>query len=199
MPAASVLLVPVPDAEATVAPFRRGLDPTYRQKMPAHVTVLVPFMPPTMIDDAVIDNLTSLFRGFGGFEFVLREMNWFDKRVLYLEPEPAEPFRLITTAVVKQFPDYPPYEGAFDDIVPHLSDRRARALAKAPLANAARRDPRGAVAPHFCVRIRDLAHGAPRERAALASSAHVRTPVIERIVNHHDFERAVSTLPRPLL
>jgi len=121
MPAASVLLVPVPDAEATVAPFRRGLDPTYRQKMPAHVTVLVPFMPPMMIDDAVIDNLTSLFRGFGGFEFVLRELNWFDKRVLYLEPEPAEPFRLITTAVVKQFPDYPPYEGAFDDIVPHLT------------------------------------------------------------------------------
>ena len=27
MPAISVLLVPVPDAEATVAPFRRGLDP----------------------------------------------------------------------------------------------------------------------------------------------------------------------------
>jgi 2'-5' RNA ligase len=121
MPTISVLLVPVPEAEAAVAPFRRRLDPTYRQQMPAHVTVLVPFLAPSMIDDAVIGELTSLFQEIPGFTFALRETRWFDKRVLYLAPDPSEPFRRMTAALVERFPDHPPYEGAFEDVIPHVT------------------------------------------------------------------------------
>ena len=36
-------------------------------------------------------------------------------------PEPAEPFRHLTRAVWAAFPDFPPYGGAFDGSVPHLT------------------------------------------------------------------------------
>jgi hypothetical protein len=41
--------------------------------------------------------------------------------VLYLAPEPAEPFAALTEAVVSSYPEYPPYVGEFDTIVPHLT------------------------------------------------------------------------------
>ncbi len=46
---------------------------------------------------------------------------WFDADVLWLAPKPAEPFRLLTAAVWAAFPDYPPYGGAFDGSIPHLT------------------------------------------------------------------------------
>ncbi|NIQ97618.1 MAG: 2'-5' RNA ligase family protein, partial [Desulfuromonadales bacterium] len=41
--------------------------------------------------------------------------------VLYLGPEPDWPFRDLTVAIWKRFPDHPPYGGRHRDIVPHLS------------------------------------------------------------------------------
>ena len=40
---------------------------------------------------------------------------------LYLVPEPDEPFILLTEAIVREFPEYPPYGGKFTEIVPHLT------------------------------------------------------------------------------
>lgn len=34
---------------------------------------------------------------------------------------PDAPFRALTAAVVRRFPGYQPYGGAFDDVVPHLT------------------------------------------------------------------------------
>ena len=41
--------------------------------------------------------------------------------VVYLEPEPDEPFRRLTNALAAAFPDYPPYEGVHEEVVPHLT------------------------------------------------------------------------------
>ncbi len=41
--------------------------------------------------------------------------------VLYLAPDPDEPFVRLTEAVCEAYPEYPPYGGAFDTIVPHLT------------------------------------------------------------------------------
>lgn len=89
--------------------------------MPAHVSLIVPFAPARVIDDDVKKSLRVLFERFARFEFVLREPGWFDRRVLFLSPEPSEPFRDMTRALVRAYPDYPPYEGAFNDIVPHVT------------------------------------------------------------------------------
>lgn len=41
--------------------------------------------------------------------------------VLYLAPEPDEPFRQLIQAVVDCFPNSQPYGGTFDKIFPHLT------------------------------------------------------------------------------
>jgi len=41
--------------------------------------------------------------------------------VLYLAPDPAEPFCDLTRAIWAWYPEVPPYGGKWPDIVPHLS------------------------------------------------------------------------------
>lgn len=43
---------------------------------------------------------------------------------LYLSPEPFEPFVALTSLLVRNFPEYAPYRGEFDAIVPHLTIAR---------------------------------------------------------------------------
>ena len=41
--------------------------------------------------------------------------------MLYLAPEPDDGFRRLTEAVVQEWPEAPPYGGAYDDNIPHLT------------------------------------------------------------------------------
>ena len=41
--------------------------------------------------------------------------------LVWIEPEPAEPFATLTAAVAARWPDYPPYGGRFDTVIPHLT------------------------------------------------------------------------------
>jgi 2'-5' RNA ligase len=40
---------------------------------------------------------------------------------VYLIPEPSAPFAALTAAIATRFTGYPPYEGAFDEVIPHLT------------------------------------------------------------------------------
>lgn len=55
------------------------------------------------------------------FECSFRRWGWFGQDVLWLVPDPDEPFRALTDAVWHAFPQHPPYGGAHDDVVPHLT------------------------------------------------------------------------------
>jgi len=120
-PAESGLVVPVPAATAAVAPWRERLDPSAVHGVPAHVTVLYPFVPPDEISDGVVSTLQGLFAGVAPFDFVLDRVAWFGDTVVYIAPAPAAPFVALTKLVQARFPAYPPYEGAFDDVTPHLT------------------------------------------------------------------------------
>ncbi|HEX5586670.1 MAG TPA: 2'-5' RNA ligase family protein [Acidimicrobiia bacterium] len=113
--------MPVPAATAVVAPWRERLDPSAVHGVPAHVTVLYPFMPPDEISDGVVRTLRALFAGAAPFDFALARVAWFGDTVVYLAPEPAAPFVALTNLVQARFPAYRPYEGAFDDVTPHLT------------------------------------------------------------------------------
>lgn len=120
-PSQTGLIVPVPDAEPVVGRHRARLDPAASWGVPAHVTVLYPFLPPAAVDDAVLRTLGSLFGAFPSFAARLTRVEWFDADVVWLAPEPGEPFRRLTAAVSDRFPSVPPYGGAFPDVVPHLT------------------------------------------------------------------------------
>jgi 2'-5' RNA ligase len=88
--------------------------------MPPHVTILFPFLPASGVDARVLADLEALFTEHPEFDFKLTEIRRF-AGVLYLAPEPAEPFKRLTEAVVRHYPDYPPYGNPSLEIIPHLT------------------------------------------------------------------------------
>ncbi len=117
----SALIVEIPDAEPAVARHRERLDASARVGIPAHITVLAPFVPPAKIDTAVLTQLERLFAAVRGFGFRLDHTDWFGDAVLWLAPRDLGPFRALTQRVFEAFPDFPPFGGQFDDVVPHLT------------------------------------------------------------------------------
>ena len=117
----SALVVLVPEADHLVKPFRDRYDPSAASGMPAHITLLYPFKPLDQIDEIAMRNLRRCFGGFAPIRFALGSIRTFPAQVLYLAPEPADPFRRLTLAIWERFPETPPYAGKWPDIVPHVS------------------------------------------------------------------------------
>jgi 2'-5' RNA ligase len=117
----STLVVLVPSAEATVGRLRRKLDRSAAWAVPVHITVLYPFAAPDSISEHLAVRLSELLRRFRSFDFALSTIGWFDERVVYVAPDPAAPFVEITNAIAAEFPEYEPYGGAYDQVVPHLT------------------------------------------------------------------------------
>ncbi|RYU09737.1 2'-5' RNA ligase family protein [Nocardioides iriomotensis] len=116
------VVVLVPEADAAVGAQRSRLDRSAGWGVGAHVTVLFPWLPPDRHSEEDLVRLAAAVASVPAFPCEFRRTAWFDEDVVFLEPEPAEPFRALTRAVWAAFPDHPPYEGAFDDeVTPHLT------------------------------------------------------------------------------
>lgn len=116
----TALAAVVPEAEPVVGRWRLRFDPSAAVGVPAHVTVLVPFLPIERIDAAVRDELGAIFGGHAPFTVRFDRCRRFPG-VLYLAPTPDRPFRALTEAVVARWPEAPPYGGRFAEIIPHLT------------------------------------------------------------------------------
>jgi 2'-5' RNA ligase len=85
-----------------------------------HLTVIDPFVPTFLLDADVLAGVREVLEGFEPFTYELAGVRRFPG-VLYLAPEPADPFIAITQALWQRFPEHPPYEGQFEEIVPHVT------------------------------------------------------------------------------
>lgn len=132
----SAFIVEVPEAEPYVAALRERLDPSARLGLPAHVTLLYPFMAPERIGSAVLDRARAIAASTAPFAYRLAGIRRFPG-VLYLAPRPAAPFVELTLRLAAEFPEHPPYGGRHERIVPHLtvaqSDTQQRAAAEIEL------------------------------------------------------------------
>ena len=108
----SALLVPVFNADAVFGAVRERLDPAAKRGVPAHITVLYPFLAPEALDPAVLSELRSFFAAHASFRFSLSRTAWFGDSVLWLAPEPDAPFRVLTDAVAARWPDHTRTEAA---------------------------------------------------------------------------------------
>jgi hypothetical protein len=88
-PSQTALIVPVPAAEPVVGRHRAALDRVASWGIPAHLTVLYPFLPPPQVGAPVRAALRTLFAGFASFEVELSRVAWFGSEVLWLAPEPT--------------------------------------------------------------------------------------------------------------
>ena len=116
----TAVVVAVPEAEPLVAEWRAKYDWSAQRGVPAHITLLYPFVPTDRVDDDVLQELRALFAARPAFSISLPRVARFDE-VAWLAPEPSEPFAELTRVIVERFPDYPPYEGLHDEVIPHLT------------------------------------------------------------------------------
>ncbi|WP_199042584.1 2'-5' RNA ligase family protein [Glycomyces salinus] len=116
----TALLATIEEAEPLVGRWRERFDPSAASGVPAHVTVLAPFLNAELLDTEVVEELRALFGGFGAFTVRFERCAYFPD-LLYLEPTPDEPFRALTESVVERWPEAPPYAGKHPDLVPHLT------------------------------------------------------------------------------
>ena len=126
----SALLLTVPAAEAAVGPHRARLDASARDGVPAHLTVLYPFLPPDEIDPGVLAELSRLFAAAPRFSFTLDRVRWFDESVVWLGPSDESPFLALTARAAATYPSCPPYGGIYQDVVPHLTIGHVGSLAE---------------------------------------------------------------------
>ena len=117
---ASALIVRIPEAEGLVGALRERHDASARLGVPAHVTLVYPFVENERIDAALLAHVASALEGVAAFDFVLARAGRF-AATAYLAPEPAPPFIALIERLVGAFPAFPPFGGQFAAIVPHIT------------------------------------------------------------------------------
>jgi 2'-5' RNA ligase len=110
-----------PEAEPLIGAVYRVHSGAGADGMTPHVTLLVPFVPSGELGRDVDARLRAVFGSFRPFDYALTRLERFAGHILYLAPEPSTPFAELTHALWSEFPDYPPYEGIHDDVVPHVT------------------------------------------------------------------------------
>lgn len=124
----TALIVRIPEAEPAVRDWRERIDPAARAGagVPAHVSVLYPFLPEDLIDASVHARIAAALRPHHAFDLHFERTGRFPG-MLYLAPEPDAPLRRLTRAVTEHWPEVRPYGGRYPDPVPHLTvAQRAR-------------------------------------------------------------------------
>lgn len=123
----SAVVVRVPSLDKTIAALREHFDlPRKPNGIPPHITVIVPFLPAAELTEAVaLPALRSLSAAFEPFEVTFAATARFPN-VLYLAPEPPEPFIELTRAIVDGWPLIRPYAGEHKAVVPHLTVTTSR-------------------------------------------------------------------------
>lgn len=115
----SAVVVAVPEAEPVVGAWRLRHTHDAPLGMPPHVTLLFPFVPAAELG-AAEQRLGSLADATAPFDVTFARTARF-AGVLYLQPEPAEPFARLTASIAAAWPEHPPYEGAHETVIPHLT------------------------------------------------------------------------------
>lgn len=99
----TALIAVVPEAKSVVGALRASYDLSAQQGVPAHVTVLIPFLGIGKVDAAVRAELADIRASVPAFDVKFTA------------------FRRLTAAVAERWPEHPPYGGEYDDVVPHLT------------------------------------------------------------------------------
>ena len=116
------LIVPAPEAEAIIQPGQTPYVPVWNDGMPAHVTLLFPFLRLDQLGADDLADLTALFAATPAIRATFAAVGQFPD-VAYLAPEPRAWFVSITEALSSRF-GLLPYGGMHPAIVPHLTVAR---------------------------------------------------------------------------
>lgn len=115
------LIIPVPAFESFILRHRTLNGAVSPAGVPAHLTLLYPFLPPDGCEEAHAE-VAAFFADVEPFEFELTEVGWFDDRVVFVAPNDPAPFVALTERLVGHWTQCVPYGGRHGGAhVPHLT------------------------------------------------------------------------------
>jgi hypothetical protein len=117
----SALLVAIAEAEPVVGSLRLAHDAVAADGVPAHVTVLYPFVPRDQLTGEVRRATTDVFSAIPAFAYRFDQVGRFGDTTVFLAPLPASLFSRLTEAAHDRWPDHPPYGGVIEVVIPHLT------------------------------------------------------------------------------
>jgi len=116
----TALVIVIDDAGPFDAVRRDYAAATFALGIPFHVTLLYPFAPREELSEDLLAHARSFFAGRPPFDFQLsRVAAWPD--VVYAVPEPDTELRRCMNALFARFPQWPPYGGIHDEVIPHAT------------------------------------------------------------------------------
>ena len=120
-PSRTALVVVADAVDETLAPWRRRFHAWSAERgIPAHLTILFPFVPASRVDGELLASLRTLYAPVAPFAYELARVESFPG-VAWLAPEPAAPFLDLIAAARAAFPDDPPYGDPTLEPVPHCT------------------------------------------------------------------------------
>lgn len=118
-PGQSGLILPVPAADPVLDAVR-ARHPGLVRDVPAHVSVLYPFLDADQLTDEVVARLGGVIAGCAPVEVAFRRCAA-DGGFAHLPPEPAAPLDALTAAVRAHWPEVLPYGGQHGEAAAHLT------------------------------------------------------------------------------
>lgn len=133
----TALVFLVPETEPVVRSWRVAHDPSAAEGMPAHVTVLYPFIAEDVLDEHTLNEVATLCGEWRPIAADFVEFGRFPS-VLWLKPESTPCLELITQ-VRDRWPECLPYGRSDLEVIPHLTitdgaDEHTVAQARADIA-----------------------------------------------------------------
>ena len=126
-PDTSALIVRV-HLPTTLDGLRRASVGDARLGIPAHVTLLYPFVPSRDLRSPLRRTIAAIVNRHRHFDYHLHgPRSWPD--TIYAAVDPERPFVELHQELAATFPDYPIYGGTVDELVPHVSVAEGSALA----------------------------------------------------------------------
>lgn len=132
----SISIVPPLEVQAIALPILREFAYDFPRRLPAHITVLYPFVPPPALDEGTAV-LRALCAEIAPFEVTLAGYGKFTG-VTYMQPQPNPALDSLLQRVSAAFPQCNPYDGMFNGLpAAHLtvaifSSARKQNLAQLP-------------------------------------------------------------------
>jgi 2'-5' RNA ligase len=119
----TAIVIAVPEAEPAIEHLRRQHTTSGAEGVPPHVTLIYPFADSELLGAARLQEVAEVVSRFAAFAYRLVETARFTSvpPILYLVPEPAEPFCALISALADAFPEHPPYGGAYSESTPHVT------------------------------------------------------------------------------
>lgn len=117
----ALLIVPPRDVQVFSFPLREEYDDeAFNKNVPAHITLLYPFVPPEIVDET-IEKLKIVCKDYPSFDVTLNRYGSFEGAI-FLEPTDPEPVMNLYRHLTASFPEYPVYGGEHgSDLHPHLT------------------------------------------------------------------------------